>query len=71
MTVVLYGLMVALQHLLRTLESKGVLSKSETVAMLDGVLDELRATDFQPGAAAEAHKTVGALYLPKRSGLPG
>lgn len=56
---------VAFQHLLRTLERKGVMSPSETTAMLDGVLDELDRRIFaNPDQKAQAHIAVGGLYLP-------
>jgi hypothetical protein len=61
-----YGLMIALQHLLRTLEQKGILTTQETIDMLDGVLADLRASPLVAEAAADAHKIVGGLYLPIR-----
>jgi hypothetical protein len=59
-----YGLIIALKHLLRTLERKGVLAHSETVTMLDAALDELKSIPNLKGdAAADAARAVGSLYL--------
>ena len=61
------ALEVALQHLLRKLEAKGLLSQTEVVEMLDETVDALksdsRLESVGGGAAAIA---VGGLYLPKR-----
>jgi len=63
-----YGLAMVLQHLLRKLEQRGVLSPTETTAMLDHVCNELAEQYKQqvlaPEASADAAKTVGMLYLP-------
>ena len=59
-----YGLMIALKHLLRTLEHKGVLSQTETFAMLDGALEELKGIPtLARHASAEAAATIRGLYL--------
>ena len=59
-----YGLMIALKHLLRTLEHKGVLSQTETFAMLDNALEVLRGIPPLAGpAGADAATTVGGLYV--------
>ena len=55
-----FALAMTLQHLLRALEKKGVMSQPETFSMLDDVLEEMRKGAFSP----DAHKTIGLLYLP-------
>ena len=66
-----YAMALVMQKLLRTLESKGVLSNAETFQMLDEVCDKL-ANDLKGGvvspmASAEGSRRVGLLYLPKRT----
>jgi hypothetical protein len=65
-----YAAAIAIQHLLRTLEAKGIMEPTETAAMLDGVLDELaclgRDGVMSPEETASARKTIGVLYLPIR-----
>ena len=60
---------VSLQHLLRKLEAKGVLSQPEVVSMLDDVVDALK-TDPRPdvGGRGAAAVAVGGLYLPVGAG---
>ena len=64
-----YAVVVALQHLLRALERKGVMTKPETTKMLDEVVDEIvdltTRGALSAEASAEARKTIGVLYLPK------
>jgi hypothetical protein len=68
-----YAAGMSMQHLLRLLEKKSVLSSAETRQMLDGVLDELRELGtrgaISPGASADASRTIGMMYLPL-SGTP-
>jgi hypothetical protein len=61
-----FALTIALQHLLRALERKNVFSTLEIITMLDGVLNELPSFKLAPVANADAHNSVGALYLPKK-----
>jgi hypothetical protein len=64
-----YAVVVALQHLLRALERKGVMTKPETTKMLDEVVDGIVDLTTQgvlsAEANAEARRTIGVLYLPK------
>jgi hypothetical protein len=63
----IFALTMAVQHLLRKLESKGVLSYAETQALLDGVLEEIdQLEDGVISGRGNAHNTIGMLYLPKR-----
>lgn len=60
-----YATAHVMQHLLRFLEKKGVLTYRETQNMLDDVLDEFRARmPLAPNDAADAHRAVGLMYLP-------
>ena len=61
-----YALAIAVQHLLRALERKGLMSKSETTDMLDAVCNELKMHRLEPDAGANAAMTIGALYPPTR-----
>jgi hypothetical protein len=65
-----YAVAVALQHLLRALERKGVMTEPETTKMLDEVVDEIVDLTTQGVLSAEANadarRTIGVLYLPKR-----
>ena len=65
-----YAAAIALQHLLRTLEAKGIIEVTETTAMLEGVLDELdelgKNRIMSPEETAAARKTIGMMYLPIR-----
>jgi hypothetical protein len=65
-----YAVAVALQHLLRAIERKGVMTKTETTQMLDDVVDELvdltNKGVLSAEASAEARRTIGGLYLPIR-----
>ena len=65
-----YAAAVALQHLLRALEAKGIMEVTETTAMLDGVLGELDNLQkngvMSPEVNAAARKAVGIMYLPTR-----
>jgi hypothetical protein len=63
-----YGVAVALRLILNKLVGKGVLSRPEVMAMLDSACEEIgdlqRRHVLSPGAASEAGRTVGLLYLP-------
>ena len=63
-----YAVAVALQHLLRALERKGVMTKPETTKMLDEVVAEIGDLSSRGGlsaeAGADARRTIGGLYLP-------
>jgi len=61
-----YGLAIAVQHILRLLENKGVLTREDTTGMLDAALEELKTMPLSPTELADAAKTIGALYLPTR-----
>jgi hypothetical protein len=63
-----YAAGMSMQHLLRLLEKKGLLSFFETKQMLDGVSDELRELlkrgSISPEASTEAARAVDMMYLP-------
>ena len=58
-----YALTLVFQHLLRTLEHKGLLSPSDTRDMLDAVHEKLnkRGDVLSPSASADAARNIGAL----------
>jgi hypothetical protein len=47
------ALAFALRHLLRTLARKGIMNRTETTAMLDNALDELRALKGRGGLSPD------------------
>ena len=64
-----FALTLAVQHLLRTLERKGIMSADETREMLEDTRDDLvavrdRGGVLSQGADADAVRTIGALELP-------
>jgi hypothetical protein len=65
-----YALAIAVQHLLRLLERRGIVSAGETRSMLDSALEELndliKRQVLSATAGAEGAKTIGALYLPSK-----
>jgi hypothetical protein len=62
-----YAAAIALQHLLRILEAKGIMEAAETTAMLDGVLGELDNLQkngvMSPEVNVAARKAIGIMYL--------
>ncbi len=69
-----YGVAMAMQALLHTLERKKIFSHSEMIKMLDAVGEEI--SDLQkrgaisPAAAADAHRAVGLMHVPPKGARP-
>jgi hypothetical protein len=59
-----FGATMALKHVLRLLERKGVITHAEIITTLDDALEELRGvTSLAPDAHAAAGRAVGFLYV--------
>jgi hypothetical protein len=59
------GVAIALKHLLRRLERRGILSPTETETLLDGAFDEIRKISALKGDALwAAARAIGVLHLP-------
>ena len=67
-----YAAAIAIQHLLRTLEAKGIMEPTETAAMLDGILDKLaclgRDGVMSPEETASARKNYWRVVSADKEG---
>ncbi|WP_374576928.1 hypothetical protein [Phenylobacterium sp.] len=64
-----YALAIAMQHLLRHLERKGVLNQADTTRLLDASIEQLNqlpADRMDPESRADGARTLGLLYCPTR-----